>query len=224
MKLEQVGPTVISSDGKYSEDTTIRVTAVDATTGATISGFAGTVNIAEIPTSDGIKLYSQNTPNGANLPSSVSITRRRRECDVCSKIAGRTPDRGERRPITSFRRASSECHDSDHQLPSLARCKPNDSAVDHIGPRPDRSAFSRTSIRLVSDEGARRCCQSHRGATSKRISGRHVGSRRLHGQPHTRRRLDTIKPFWDEPDYHQTRTTMCSAQILLLTLDAGLHG
>ena len=88
MKLEQVGPTVISSDGKYSEDTTIRVTAVDATTGATISGFAGTVNIAEIPTSDGIKLYSQNTPNGANLPSSVSITTDGSVTFVAKSLAG----------------------------------------------------------------------------------------------------------------------------------------
>jgi hypothetical protein len=58
MKLEQVGPTVISADGKYSEDTTILVTAVDFNTGAAIPGFVGTVNIAEIPGPDGRTIYS----------------------------------------------------------------------------------------------------------------------------------------------------------------------
>ena len=89
MKLEQVGPTVISTDGNYSEDTTIRVTAVDAVTGANIPDFVGTVNIAEIPTPDGITLYSQNggtlTPNNTG---SVNITTGGSVTFVARSLAG----------------------------------------------------------------------------------------------------------------------------------------
>ena len=53
MKLEQVGPTVISTGGLYSEDTTIRVTAVRTDNGQTLTGFTGTVNIGE----DGTAIY-----------------------------------------------------------------------------------------------------------------------------------------------------------------------
>jgi len=67
MKLEQVGPTVISTDRNYTEDTTIRVTAVDATSGEILTGWTGRVNIME----DGTSIYSQN--NGT-LPQSVNIT------------------------------------------------------------------------------------------------------------------------------------------------------
>jgi hypothetical protein len=67
MKLEQVGTTTINTSNNYSEDTTVRVTAVDASTGETLSGFTGTVNLGE----DGTTIYSQN---GGTLPSSVNIT------------------------------------------------------------------------------------------------------------------------------------------------------
>jgi uncharacterized repeat protein (TIGR01451 family) len=67
MKLEQVGPTVISTDGNYTEDTTVRVTAVDATSGATLLGWTGPVRIME----DGTSIYSQNE---GTLPPSVNIT------------------------------------------------------------------------------------------------------------------------------------------------------
>ncbi len=74
MKLETVGatPTVINPQmynanfGKYSEDTTVRVTAVRCDTGATLPDFTGTVTLAE----DGTDRYSQN---GGVLPSSVYI-------------------------------------------------------------------------------------------------------------------------------------------------------
>jgi hypothetical protein len=56
MQLTQVGATVISTDGKYTEDTTIRITAVRADTGAALTGFTGVVNVAE----DQTAMYSQN--------------------------------------------------------------------------------------------------------------------------------------------------------------------
>ena len=80
MKLEQVGPTVISTDGAYSEDTTIRVTAVDST-GATIPSFTGTVNIAE----NGTSIYSQN---GGTLPSSVNLSSGGTTTFVAHSLAG----------------------------------------------------------------------------------------------------------------------------------------
>jgi hypothetical protein len=67
MKLEQVGPTVISTDGNCTEDTTVRVTAVDATSGATLLGWTGAVRIME----DGTFIYSEND---GTLPGSVNIT------------------------------------------------------------------------------------------------------------------------------------------------------
>lgn len=81
MKLERVGPTVISSDGKYSEDTTIRVTAVRTATGETLVGFTGSVNIAE----DGTAIYSQN---GGTLPSSVEITSGGTVMFIANSLAG----------------------------------------------------------------------------------------------------------------------------------------
>lgn len=79
MKLEQVGPTVINTtDDKYAEDTTIRVTAVDEDTGATIAWFKGKVEISEQPknTSLATKPYYQPIydQNGGHLPPSVEIT------------------------------------------------------------------------------------------------------------------------------------------------------
>ena len=81
MKLEQVGPTVISTDGKYSEDTTIRVTAVRQDTGATVTTFVGTVNIAE----DNTAIYTQN---GGSLPASVTITSGGAVTFVAKSLAG----------------------------------------------------------------------------------------------------------------------------------------
>lgn len=78
MKLELLG-TVISTDGNYSEDSSIRVTAVDATTHQTLTNFTGTVTIAE----DGTGIYSQNPAYGGCLvywqgscsgSNSISIT------------------------------------------------------------------------------------------------------------------------------------------------------
>lgn len=69
MKLEKVGNTTIEAGNNYSENTTIRVTAVDAATEETCEWFAGTVNIAE----DGTNIYSQHTDKGAYLPSSVTF-------------------------------------------------------------------------------------------------------------------------------------------------------
>ncbi len=67
MQLELLD-TAISHDGKYSEDSTIRVSAVDASTGQTLTGWTGTVNIAE---TSQIKIYTQN---GGSLPPSVTIS------------------------------------------------------------------------------------------------------------------------------------------------------
>jgi hypothetical protein len=81
IKLEQVGPTVISTDGKYSEDTTIRVTAVRTGTGETLAGFAGAINIAE----DGTTIYSEN---GMVLQSSVNISSGGTVTFVAKSLAG----------------------------------------------------------------------------------------------------------------------------------------
>jgi hypothetical protein len=67
MALSKVGATVISTDGNYSEDTTVQVKAVRCDNGALVSTFTGAVNLAE----DGTTIYSQN---GGVLPSSVNIT------------------------------------------------------------------------------------------------------------------------------------------------------
>lgn len=83
MKLEQVGPTVISTDGNYTEDTTVSVTAVDATSGATLAGWTGTVNIME----DGTNIYSQN---GGTLPGSVEITSMGTTTFLARSLAGPT--------------------------------------------------------------------------------------------------------------------------------------
>lgn len=85
MKLEQVGPTVISTDGNYSEDTTVRVTAVRSDYGATISDFTGTVNIAEEPAGDGTTIYSQH---GGTLAASVEITSGGSVTFVAKSLAG----------------------------------------------------------------------------------------------------------------------------------------
>ena len=81
IQLSQVGPTVISTDGNYTEDTTVSVTAVSASNGATVTNFTGPVNIVETTVP---QIYSQNNyvflaglvlyATGAGIPASVSIT------------------------------------------------------------------------------------------------------------------------------------------------------
>lgn len=68
MLLEQEGETEISTDGKFTEDTAIRVTAVKSTTGAQLHDFQGTVTIEEVSQ---IPVYSQND---GELPSSAEIS------------------------------------------------------------------------------------------------------------------------------------------------------
>ena len=72
MKLEKVGNTTIEAGNNYSENTTIRVTAVHPATGETCTCFTGDVNIAE-DTSDPnyVEIYSQN---GGYLPGSITFT------------------------------------------------------------------------------------------------------------------------------------------------------
>jgi len=81
MKLERVGPTIINSSNNYSEDTTIRVTAVNRITGATLVTFTGTVNLAE----DGTAIYSQNL---GSLPPSVVISSGGTVTFVAKSLAG----------------------------------------------------------------------------------------------------------------------------------------
>lgn len=81
MKLEQVGKTVISTDKKYSEDTTIRITAVRSDDGTTITDFTGIVTLEE----DGTSIYSQN--DGV-LPPSVTIAANGTATFVVKSLAG----------------------------------------------------------------------------------------------------------------------------------------
>ncbi len=67
MLFEKVGDTEISDDGMYTEDTTIRVTAVRADTGVPYPSFQGTVEIQE----EGSTTYYEE--NGGDLPASVQI-------------------------------------------------------------------------------------------------------------------------------------------------------
>jgi len=68
IKLEQLGPTVISTDGLYSEDTTVRATAINASSGQVVTGFSGTVGIQE----EGTAIYSQQ--NGGTLPPVITLS------------------------------------------------------------------------------------------------------------------------------------------------------
>lgn len=78
----------------YSEDTTVQVTAVDATTGATLANFTGTVNIAEVPAADGTTIYSQNggslvTVGGQQVaPAAINITAGGTATFVAQSLAG----------------------------------------------------------------------------------------------------------------------------------------
>jgi hypothetical protein len=66
MKLEKI-ETTISDDGRYSEDTEVRVTAVKSTSGEQLFDFTGTVSLAEISGDD---IFQQN---GGELPDSVEL-------------------------------------------------------------------------------------------------------------------------------------------------------
>jgi hypothetical protein len=75
MKLEKVGNTTIENANNYSENTTIRVTAVNPADGTTYTWFGGTVNIAEDTSAPGyVSIYSQNPDKGADLPATAVIT------------------------------------------------------------------------------------------------------------------------------------------------------
>jgi hypothetical protein len=73
--------TTISVDGRYSEDSTIQVTAVRADTGNSMPSFVGTVNIAE----DGTQIY---TMNGGVLPASVDLPAGGTATFVAKSLAG----------------------------------------------------------------------------------------------------------------------------------------
>ncbi|MFC1806606.1 hypothetical protein ACFL09_06475, partial [Planctomycetota bacterium] len=79
--LERVGNTSIEAANSYSENTTVRVTAV-IKDGVTCTTFTGTVNFAEIPPSD---IYTQN---GGTLPASVTISSAGTTTFVAKSIAG----------------------------------------------------------------------------------------------------------------------------------------
>jgi hypothetical protein len=87
VKLEQVGNTVINAQNNYSEDTTIRVTAVDETNGMVVNWFTGDVTIAELPAQNNVyvPIYNQN---GGVLPPSVKITAGGTVTFVAQSLAG----------------------------------------------------------------------------------------------------------------------------------------
>ena len=100
MKLEQVGPTVIdTADDKFSEDTTIRVTAVDEDTGATLTWFKGKVEVSELPKNTSLPGGQKYTPiynqNGGHLPPSVEITANGTTTFTARSLAGPDTKRAE---------------------------------------------------------------------------------------------------------------------------------
>lgn len=82
MKLEKV-ETTISDDGRYSEDTEVRVTAVKSTSGQQLFDFTGTVTLAEI--TEGATIYDQN---GGELPTEVTIGFSGTSTFVAKSLAG----------------------------------------------------------------------------------------------------------------------------------------
>ena len=73
MKLDIVSA-AINRNNHYSEDTTIRITAVRSDNGATVPNWAGTVGIVEDTSIPGyVTIYTQHADLGANLPPSVTI-------------------------------------------------------------------------------------------------------------------------------------------------------
>lgn len=101
MKLEQVGDTVISKDANgnfvepFSEDTTVRVTAVNAETGATLTNFTGEVQIEEMVLPNTVEIYSQN---GGELPASVTISGGGTTEFEAKSLAGPPDDGGNQKP------------------------------------------------------------------------------------------------------------------------------
>ena len=86
--LEKDGPTRISSDGVFSENVTITVTAVRSDTGAPLLDFAGDISLVEIGDPP---VYSQN---GGFLPSSVAISFSGKGTFVAKSLAGPVHDDG----------------------------------------------------------------------------------------------------------------------------------
>jgi hypothetical protein len=83
MLLEK-GPTVISTDGRYSEDTTVRVSAVRPDNGLLVPNFVGEVSITEVA-QNGVPIYAQNI---GYLPSGVSIATGGTATFVARSLAG----------------------------------------------------------------------------------------------------------------------------------------
>jgi hypothetical protein len=138
IKLEKVGPTVIGTDGKYSEDTTIQVTAVRSDTGATITDFVGTVNIAE----DGTAIYSLN---GSTLPPSVNIMSGGTAMIVAKSLAGPK--------VEGAQGAAARCReDQDNKLSGIPGERSRNPSVGHLG-HAYRSSLKRVRLRLVSGAG-----------------------------------------------------------------------
>ncbi|MDY7091797.1 MAG: carboxypeptidase regulatory-like domain-containing protein [Acidobacteriota bacterium] len=71
IRLEQEGDIEISTDGKYTEDATIRVTAVNADTGEVVEDFQGMVSIEERPRPRVGTVYDKFA---GELPAAVQIT------------------------------------------------------------------------------------------------------------------------------------------------------
>ena len=93
MQLDLIG-TAISTDGNYSEDSTIQVTAVDASTGQPLTDFTGTVTIGEAPPPGEPAIYNQN---GGSLvygspTSSVTISSGGTATFLARSLAGPTAE------------------------------------------------------------------------------------------------------------------------------------
>ncbi len=66
----QLNGYMINAQNNYSEDSTIQITAVRPDTGATITGFVGTVYIAEVANAENVTIYDEY---GGSLPDHVDI-------------------------------------------------------------------------------------------------------------------------------------------------------
>jgi hypothetical protein len=94
MSLQLMG-TAISTDGKYSEDSTIQVTAMDNCS-TILTGWTGTVNIGE---QSQVPIYPQNYNGGSGLPPSVTISSGGTATFVAKSLAGpRTEGAGGAKP------------------------------------------------------------------------------------------------------------------------------
>jgi hypothetical protein len=89
IRLLQQGSTDISTDGNYTENTTIQVAAVRAQDGNVVTNFGGTVGIAEDTSNPTyIQIYTQNVPSGAMLPSVATISSGGTTTIVAKSLAG----------------------------------------------------------------------------------------------------------------------------------------